>query len=143
MAKYDEFVDAELNKILKSGENVLGKALIWQGPGIMLQLLLLGPITAWLFMKYYFAVITDQRLILMHTKMGFASGLKKMNMGVVEVTPKELSNVETKGAMNQRRVILSLKNGSSRTLRLNTFASYVSGQKEFAELTAKTLKGLI
>lgn len=45
-------------------------------------------------------------------------------------------------AANQRRLVLDMKDGSTKVLRLNTLAKYVSGQKEFTDKAAETLSDL-
>lgn len=130
MAKHDAFLQEELAKILRPGEQVTGTAVIWEGPGVMMQALLLGGLLAWLMMKFAFVALTDQRVILIKAKMGFV-GFKGGNQGVETFELSDIASAEVKGAANQRRIILNLRNGTTRTLRLNTIARFVSGQKEF------------
>ena len=142
MAKYDGFLQEQLATILRPDESVQGTAVIWEGPGIMMQILLLGGLLAWLMMKYAFVALTDQRLILIKAKMGFMS-FKGGNHGVESLEFADIASAELKGAGNQRRLVVHLKDGTTRVLRLNTLAKFVSGQKAFPDAAQAAFGRLI
>ncbi len=108
---YDEFLRAEFEEIAEPGEEILCTGLGWFGPGIWAQALLLGGLLSQLLMKFHFAILTNQRLILIRTKSGWFK-LRKENHGVKFITGAELDSVELKGAINQRRLVLSPQLGS-------------------------------
>ncbi len=139
MAKHDEYVKAEMAKILRPGETVAGTAVGWSGPGVWAQALLLGPLFSWLVMKFFYAVLTDQRLVLMRTKMGFF-GLKKSVTGTESLERGDIAGIDHRGGMNQRRLVVRLRSGSTRVLRFNTIAKFVSGQKEFCPKAEQAFK---
>lgn len=138
MAKHDPFVQEQMQSILESGETVQGTGVVWTGPGIIFQALLLGPLLSWIIMKFYYAVLTNQRMVLIKTKMGMFS-LKQENQGVTSIRSDQLTSIEAKGAMNQQRLVMKMNDGSNMTLRLNTLAPFVSGQKTFVKQAAETL----
>lgn len=130
MSKHDQAVDKELEQILEPGETVLGRAFTWTGPGVMLQMLLLGGLLSLFFTTYYFVVITDRRIVSMRVKSGL-TGIRIVAAKTESFGPERLVSARTAGMGNQRRLILELREGETRTLRLNTLARQISGQKEF------------
>ena len=135
---HDEFLNDEFDKIKQPGEQILGTGLGWFGPGIWAQVLLLGGLAAFLLMKFHYAILTNRRLILIRTQSGLLK-IKKENHGVESLPAAGLAEVELRGKLNQRRILLKGHDGATRVFRMNTIAPQVSGQKQFPQLAVNEL----
>lgn len=135
---HDEFLEAEFQKMALPDEQVISTAFGWTGPGILFQAMLLGPLFSHFLMKYHYAILTNQRLVLIKTKMSLTR-LNQENLGVESIAGGNLKSVELKGGIIQRRLILTPGRGEPITFRINTAARIVDGQKEFAALAEREL----
>jgi hypothetical protein len=73
MTPQDQYLQSQLPQVLRPGEQVLHVAYMRRQPGLMMQLLLVGGLLLFLMTKAYFVVLTNQRLVLIRTKMSFWS----------------------------------------------------------------------
>lgn len=129
MGKHDDFIDGEIAGLLEDGEQVLHKAHIIKAPGMIMQMLLLGPLLSFIMTKAYFAVWTDKRLIIITTKKGFF-GPKNLNLGVESIPAGDIQEVKTGGLLNNRSMTFVI-NGQKRTFRIAPWYKGVSGQGDF------------
>lgn len=130
MSQHDDYLANELKSILRPNETVLNTGLAYIGPGLLLTILLLGGLLQALMMKYYYAVATNERIILIKTKMGFAK-LQMVNQGIESIEYNQIATIKPAAFVNQKRIGLTMKDGKKYLLRFNTIARQVSGQKEF------------
>ena len=129
MTKFDQFIHNELQPRLQTDESIQVTGFLFnKSLGVVA---LLGPL-ALAGSGYFFGALTPRRLFLIKTKMGFFS-LKMANDGVVEIPFADIKSIERGGTLNQKRMIISLKDGSVLKYRLNTIARFTSGQKEFID----------
>lgn len=129
MTKCDQFIHDELKSCLQADETINTTGFLFtKSLGLVA---LAGPL-ALAGSGYFFAALTPRRLFLIKTRMGFFS-LKMANEGVVEIPYADIKSVERGGALNQKTITISLKDGAVLKYRLNTIARYTSGQKEFIE----------
>lgn len=129
MTKFDQFIHNELKPRLLADETVQVTGFLFnKSLGLAA---LVGPL-ALAGSGYFFAALTSRRLFLIKTKMGFFS-LKMINDGVVEVPFADIKSIERGGTLNQKKITISLKDGSTLKYRLNTIAKFVSGQKQFID----------
>lgn len=141
MSKFDQFIHRELESRLQAEEKITVTGFLFnKSLGIAA---LVGPL-ALAGSGYFFAALTPLRLLLIKTKMGLLS-LKMANNGVVEIPYADVKSIEQGGFLNQKTVTISFKDGTALKYRLNTFAKYTSGQKEFIDtlcrLHAKAANG--
>jgi hypothetical protein len=136
----DEFLKQELARLLEPGERVLHTATVFSGPLLLSSLF--GPVGQLLMLTHYFGVLTDRRLLLIRSGMGFA-GLKCQNRGVIDFPIDQLDRVEGGGLFNQRSLALYRKDGTSMTIRYNTLVRQVAGQKEFAAAMPQRLQEML
>ena len=129
MTKFDQFIQDELKSRLQADETITVTGFLFtKSLGLVA---LAGPL-ALAGSGYFFAALTPRRLFFIKTRMGFFS-LKMANEGVVEIPYADMKSVERGGALNQKTITISLKDGAALKYRLNTIARYTSGQKEFIE----------
>lgn len=129
MTKIDQFIHNELKSRLQSDETITATGFLFnKSLGLAA---LVGPL-ALAGSGYFFAALTPRRLFLIKTRMGFFS-LKMANEGVVEIPYADINAIERGGALNQKRITIALKDGSTLKYRLNTVAKVASGQKEFID----------
>jgi hypothetical protein len=79
---------------------------------------------------YFFAVATQHQLLLIETEMGF-SALKTINKNLTQIPYDQIEMINYSGFFNQKTITLKLKTGKKRMFRLNIFANFVPGQKQF------------
>lgn len=127
MTKFDQFIHRELEPRLQEKITVTG-FLFSKSLGLVA---LVGPL-ALAGSGYFFAALTPHRLFLIKTKMGLFS-LKMANEGIIEIPYDDIKSIERGGALNQKAITLSLKDGATLKYRLNTIARYTSGQREFID----------
>ncbi len=137
MNKRDEFLNSEMARILQPGEKVLHTATAFTGPLMLASLF--GVLGHALLIKHYYAVLTNQRLLLLRSSMGLF-GLKLVNHGVIEFPFESLSAVHVGGMLNQRKLTLESRDGARVTIRLNSLVRQVSGQKEFCAQAPELLR---
>ncbi len=130
--KADTFIEAETKKLLRPGEKVLNTGFVLQAPGLLMQALLLGPLLSFIMTKFYYAALTDKRLILIRTSKGFF-GPGTENKGVEEIPLSDVRRLSVGGLLNNRSLSFAMADGTKRTLRIAPWSSYVSGQKAFFE----------
>jgi hypothetical protein len=129
MTKFDQFIHNELESRLQVDETITTTGFLFtKSLGLVA---LVGPL-ALAGSGYFFAALTPRRLFLIKTSMGFFS-LKMANDGVIEVPYADVKSIERGGALNQKKITLSLNDGTALKYRLNTIARYTSGQKEFID----------
>jgi len=129
MTKFDQFIHNELNPRLQADETITTTGFLFtKSLGLAA---LVGPL-ALAGSGYFFAALTPGRLFLIKTSMGLFS-LKMANEGVVEIPYADIKSIERGGALNQKTITISLKDGSALKYRLNTIARYTSGQKQFID----------
>ena len=129
MTKYEDFVQSELLPRLAPGEQIVHMAFLFNKS--LASMALLGAL-GMLGQGYFLAAATDRRLFLIKTKMGLWS-LKRENLGVVELPYQDILNIQPGGALNQRTITFSMRDGSTVSFRLNTLARFTAGQKTFLE----------
>lgn len=123
----DEYVQQQVGKVLRHGETVELSAVMVNAPPLWLQALLLGVIFSWLLSTYYFVVLTNERLILIKTKMGLM-GLRQDNQGVESYERTAITRVSTGGFMNNRSMTF---HGPNLKLRIIPRSKPVSTQGRF------------
>jgi hypothetical protein len=129
MTKFDEFIHDELKPRLQADETIAATGFLFtKSLGLVA---LVGPL-ALAGSGYFFAALTPRRVLLIKTSMGLFS-LKMANDGVVEIPYIDIKSIERGGALNQKSITISLKDGTELKYRLNTIARYTSGQKEFID----------
>lgn len=129
MTKFDQFIHDELKPRLQADETITTTGFLFtKSLGLVA---LAGPL-ALAGSGYFFAALTPRRLFLIKTRMGFFSP-KMANEGVIEIPYADIKSIERGGALNQKTITISLKDGAALKYRLNTIARYTSGQKEFID----------
>ncbi len=122
-----------MQSLLQPGEQIRNMAFILRAPGIMLQILLVmvcGWILIFLMTKHYYAVLTDRRLILIQTGMGFFSP-KMENRGVTSFDLANVKGTSAGGIANNRSFTLEMADGTSETFRIAPWSKAMSGQSRF------------
>lgn len=128
----DLFIESEVNKILQMGEVLITSAYVLKQPGLLWQIILLGPLFVLLMTKAYYMAITNRRVILFKTKTGFWAP----PMEVKEKTEYDRSlirSVKTSGFANNRSFTLFFQGGDKLTLRFAPWLKFVSGNKTLVE----------
>jgi hypothetical protein len=130
--KADDFIQSQLPAILRPGEQVQFTASVLRAPSLLLQILLLGGLISFLLTKAYFAVATNQRVILIRTSMGlFGPGLA--NKGIEEIPLQSVTRLKLGGFLNNRSMTFVDASGKEDTIRIAPWSKAVSGQKAFFE----------
>lgn len=141
MAKQDDYLKSQLPQILQPGERVLHVAYMLRQPGLLMQILLVGGLLLFLITKAYFAVLTDRRLILIRTKMGFWSGGPQcLNLGIEEYDVRQIQKVTVGGLLANRSMTFHMANGPAQTLRISPIVVRLIGTKEFFEQVPKLVE---
>ncbi len=138
MTAQDQYLQSQLPQILQPGEQVLHVAYMRRQPGLLVQMFLVGGLFLFLITKAYFAVMTNRRLILVRTKMGFwTGGPKLMNLGVEEYDARGIQNVTVSGFANNRSMTFHMADGTKQTLRISPWFKQIAGTKDFFENVPK------
>jgi hypothetical protein len=140
MSARNEFLVKETARLLQPGESVLNTGTVFTGPLFLSSLF--GMLGQLLMLTHYFAILTNRRLVLIQTGMGF-TGVKADNRGVIEFPISELNQVTVGGMMNQKSLTLRRKDGTSTVIRFNSMVRQVEGQKAFCSEVAPKLQQLI
>ena len=140
MSKRDDFLKAEVAKVLRPGETVTNTATVFTGN--LLFASLFGVFGQLLMLTHHFAALTNQRLILIQTGMGF-SGVKTENRGVTSHEFADLEDVTPGGMMNQKSITLKKRDGTSTKISFNTMVRQVEGQKAFAAEVVPKIQGAL
>ena len=128
----DEYLQSQLATILQPGEQVLHTAYMRRQPSIIMQMLLFGGLLLYLVTKAYFVVLTNRRLILIRTKMGFWSGgAQLLNLGVEFFDARALQKCTTSGFAANRSMTFNLADGTSQTLRIYPNYKKIAGTRAF------------
>jgi hypothetical protein len=128
----DQYLQSQLAPILQPGERVFFTAYMRRQPGLLMQLLLVGGLLLFLMTKAYFAVLTDRRLILIQTKMGFwFGGPTNDNLGMEQYDARTIKQVTTSGFLNNRSMTFLMTDGTSQTLRIAPWFKQVAGTGDF------------
>jgi hypothetical protein len=136
----DTFLKQQLDEVLHPGEAVLHTGTAFTGP---LFLASLGGVIGQLMMlTHYYIAVTNQRVILIKTGMGF-SGVKCENRGIEAINIGDLKEVRTGGMANQKKLTLVTKDGTETVMRLNSMVRQVSGQKELVTAAPARLQQMI
>ncbi|MEO8699307.1 MAG: hypothetical protein ABI867_04660 [Kofleriaceae bacterium] len=130
----DEYLQSQVMPLLQPGEQVLGSAYMRRQPGLLMQMLFVGGLLLFLITKAYFVVITNRRMILIQTKMGFwTGGPKLLNLGVEQHDVRAFRECTTSGFANNRSMTWHMHQGGSMTLRISPWNKKVSGTAQFLE----------
>ena len=133
MTPQDQYVQSQVGPLLQPGEQVLHTAYVRRQPGLLWQILLVGGLLLVLMTKFYYAVLTNRRLILVRTKAGLFSGAPQMvNLGVEEHDLRKFNKVSTSGFANNKSITFQSAEGKL-TLRISPWIKHVSGTKDFLE----------
>ena len=138
MTRADEFIQAQLPSVLRPGEQVMGTAFVIRAPSLWLQILLLGGLISFLMTKAYFAVATDQRVILIRTTMGLF-GPGTVNKGIEEIPLNTVKQLKIGGLLNNRSMTFVDQSGQQNTVRIAPWSKAVTGQKAFFEGLPQTI----
>ena len=129
MTPRDQFIQSEMAKIARPGEQVLNTAFMVKTPPMIVQMILAGGLLQFLLTKAYYAVMTNQRVVLIRTSMGlFKPGM--VNKGVESFELNTVAQVKTGGFLNNKSMTFKKQDGSL-TLRIAPWSKLVSGQKAF------------
>jgi hypothetical protein len=138
----DQFLQSQLQSILSPGERVLHTAYMRKQPGLLWQLLLMGGLLLFLMTRAYFVVLTDRRMILIVTKMGFwTGGPKLLNLGVESIDARAFRAVTVSGFANNRSMTFEMHDGSKRTLRISPWFRQIQGTAAFLEQVPGLING--
>lgn len=127
----DQFIQAEMAKIARPGEQVLNTAFMVKTPPMIVQMILAGGLLQFLLTKAYYAVLTNQRVVLIRTSLGlFKPGM--VNKGVESIELGNISQVKTGGFLNNKSMTFKKSDGAL-TLRIAPWSKLVTGQKAFLQ----------
>jgi hypothetical protein len=130
----DEYLQSQIMPLLQPGEQVLASAYMRRQPGLVMQMLFVGGLLLFLITKAYFVVVTNRRLILIQTKMGFwGGGPKQMNLGVEQHDVRSVREVTTSGIANNKSMTWHLHQGGAMTLRISPWGKKIIGTAQFLE----------
>ena len=134
MSKQDDYLHSQLlPQLLQPGEQPLHTAHMRRQPGLLMQLLLVGGLFLFLLTKSYYAILTNRRLILVRTGLGFFGGLTTENRGVEQYDARQIQSVSVSGFANNRSMTFHMADGSKQTLRISPWFKQVAGTKAFFE----------
>lgn len=129
MTPRDQFIQTEMAKIARPGEQVLNTAFMVKSPPLIVQMILAGGLLQFLLTKAYYAVATDQRIVLIRTSLGlFSPGMT--NKGVESIELGTVSQIKTGGFLNNKSMTFKKSDGNL-TLRIAPWSKLVTGQKAF------------
>jgi hypothetical protein len=132
----DQYLMSQVGPLLRPGEQVMFTATMRRQPGLFWQLVLVGGLLLFLMTKIYFVALTNQRMILVRSKMGFFSfsgAPKHMNLGVEEWDVRSIQKVTTSGFANNRSMTFHLSDKGKQTLRISPWFKTITGTKDFFE----------
>jgi hypothetical protein len=132
----DQYMMSQVSPMLGAGEQVMFTATMRRQPGLLMQLLLVGGLLLFLLTKIYFVALTNRRMILIRSKMGFFSlsgAPKHMNLGVEEWDVRSIQKVTTSGFANNRSMTFHLADRGKQTLRIAPWMKTITGTKDFFE----------
>jgi hypothetical protein len=132
----DQYLMSQVGPLLRPGEQVMFTATMRRQPGLFWQLVLVGGLLLFLMTKIYFVALTNQRLILIRSKMGFFSfsgAPKHLNLGVEEWDVRSIQKVTTSGFANNRSMTFHLSDKGKQTLRISPWFKTITGTKDFFE----------
>jgi hypothetical protein len=130
----DQYVMSQVGPMLGQGEQVLFMSTMRRAPGLLMQILLFGGLLGYLMTTFYYVVLTNQRMILIRTKMGlFSLGTPShVNLGVEQWDARSIQKVTISGFANNRSMTFHMPNGKQ-TLRISPWMKAISGTKDFFE----------
>ena len=131
----EQYVMSQVGPMLRPGEQVLFIAQVRRQPGLLLQILLLGGLMTALLTKHYFGVMTNQRILLIRTKVGmfsFSGTGELVNLGVEEWDLRNIRRVTTGGFANNKSMTFQMAQGSQ-TIRISPWMKALPGTKAFLE----------
>jgi len=130
----DEYLQSQIMPMLSPGEQVLHSAYMRRQPGLVMQMLFVGGLLLFLITKAYFVVLTNRRMILIRTKMGFwTGGPAQLRLGVEQWDIRNIARCTTSGFANNRSMTFVLHQGGSQTLRISPWGKKVQGTRQFLE----------
>jgi hypothetical protein len=132
----DQYIQSQVGPMLAPGERVLHTAFMVRQPGLIWQILLVGGLLLFLMTKAYYVVLTDRRMILVRTKMGFFKPAMA-NLGVEQWDVAQMSQCTTSGFANNRSMTFHFRDGSKQTLRISPWNGTVTGTKAFLDEVPK------
>lgn len=137
MNEREKFVQTELERILRPNERIEETAYVVKQPGLMVQILLLGPIFIMFMTKAFYIGITSERIVLIRTKLGFFSPSMD-NRGITEYERSNVESIKISGFANNRSFTFFFRDGSKETFRIAPWSKVLTGNKTFLEaLTGK------
>jgi hypothetical protein len=132
----DQYMMSQVSPMLGAGEQVMFTATMRRQPGLLMQIFLVGGLLLFLMTKIYFVALTNRRMILIRSKMGFFSfsgAPKHMNLGVEEWDVRSIQKVTTSGFANNRSMTFHLADRGKQTLRIAPWMKTITGTKDFFE----------
>lgn len=142
MTERDQFTQAQVSSLLQPGEQIRNMAFVVKQPAMWIQMLLYmccGWIVIIFMTKYYYAALTDRRLILVQTGMGFFRP-KMENRAVTTIDLANVTAVSTSGFLNNKSFCFTMSDGTKDEYRIAPWAKFMSGQGRFLD-EIKTLRG--
>jgi hypothetical protein len=130
----DEYLQTQVQPLLQPGEQIIHTAYMVRQPGLLMQMLLVGGLLLFLMTKAYFAILTNRRLILIRTKMGFwKGGPQQLNLGIEQYDARALTRCTTSGLANNRSMTFQIANGPAQTLRISPWFKKIQGNRAFLD----------
>ena len=117
MTQHEQYVSSIVTPALRPGEQVLAVGVMYYDLPVVARVLLVF-VTMWirvLMIKHYFAVATNQRLILIRTKQTWFTP-KMMNLGVETIEYADIASIQPGFEPAAKKLIIKTKNGASRPL---------------------------
>ncbi|MDQ3033636.1 MAG: hypothetical protein M3Y87_14555 [Myxococcota bacterium] len=142
MTPRDQFTQEQIASLLQPGEQIRNMAFVLKQPAMWIQMLLYmccGWILILFLTKYYYAALTDRRLILVQTGMGFFSP-KMENRAVTTIDLANVQSVTTGGFLNNRSFTFVMADGTKDEYRFAPWSKMMSGQGRWLE-EIKTIRG--
>lgn len=130
MTERDNFVQGQVASLLQPGEQIRNMVFVTKMPGLIVQIVL-GVCCGWipiLFLtKYFYAALTDRRLILVQTGMGLFNP-KMENRGVTSIDLASVQSITTSGFLNNKSFTLHMADGTKDEYRIAPWSKAMSGQ---------------
>lgn len=130
MTERDNFVQQQVGPLLQPGEQIRNMAFVLKQPAMWIQMLLYmccGWIIIIFMTKYYYAALTDRRLILVQTGMGFFNP-KMENRAVSTIELANVQRITTSGFLNNKSFTLHMADGTKDEYRIAPWSKAMSGQ---------------
>ena len=135
MTERDQYTQQQIASVLVPGEQVRNMAIIRKMPGLMVQIALsicCGYVVIAMLTKHYYAVLTDRRLILVQTGMGFFN-TKLENRGVTSIDLSQVQRVTEGGFLNNKAFTLHMADGTTDEYRVSPWSKAMEGQARWLD----------